>query len=536
MSLKNNEPPKVIETDYTEFIEVPHTEELVEFSWLKFILWSVFCPVVSLMAVSVIGYVIFLVVHAYNDQGSVPSTVQTAVSGSVGKGNLEDSSGDNKKISFEDKSTRRFTGQKKLVNGLAFSPDGKYVLSGEGDSQYSNQRISFLDDQEDNIVGNSAGATKYGLYIWNYETGKPEWIREQHTNPISSVAFSQDGTKAVSTDISGNFFIWETESWTVLDQYRPEQRKEHGLEPVISFNCAVFSPDGQTLALGGSAKPANTSKNDLLRRKACVVLWDVAQHREIIKNDNVIYYEPMYNFDNQVDCVFSLAYTSRGKMLVAGVSGANSGIYILEKEGKISPVVDAATTRTAIAGQLPLYSSGHDNPTSSYIKAALKFDDTRIAAGDNHGRISLWEFQPELNEADRALAMDFTKANESIDKNIRDIKYSLDGKYLISCGDQITVRDGNVDKINLLGYLSPETQAAYQDSPYYGLCVAFTADGQSVGIGCSDKVIRIWDFKRFSTSLRKVTTLDMENKYKELNSEHIDEPESLDFRKPKIKK
>ena len=129
--------------------------------------------------------------------------------------------------------------------------------------------------------------------------------------------------------------------------------------------------------------------------------------------------------------------------------------------------------------------------------------------------------------------MDFLNKQESVDKNLRDIKYSLDGKYIVTCGDEIAVWDGEEDSLKLLGYLTPQTESIYQNRLYVGLSIAMTRDGQSLVVACSDKVIRVWDFKQFPNSLRRVTPVERAEKMKTINSGSIEMPENLDFREPK---
>ena len=197
------------------------------------------------------------------------------------------------------------------------------------------------------------------------------------------------------------------------------------------------------------------------------------------------------------------------------------------------------TKHSSLSSDVAQYSSGHNNPPSTYLKAAVRFDYRRVAAGDNYGRISLWEFQGELSGSDRIQAMDFSNPQNRLDKNIRDIKYSFDGKYLVTCGEEIAVWNGESDSLDLIGYLSPQVEAIYQARLYNGHSLAFTPDGESVVVACSDKIIRIWDFKQFSTMLRRITPVERAEKTKTYNSQYntqsIEAPEDLDFRAPKKK-
>ena len=132
---KNNNPEnEYVEADYTEFIAAPHTEVLVEPHHVRTAILYALYVILGLITITVFIFVFKgirkeilqqdkpepFVPHkkAIIEQEEPQSSIQTA------------------KVNTEDKSSRRLIGHKKLVNALAFSPDGKYMISGEGDIHY----------------------------------------------------------------------------------------------------------------------------------------------------------------------------------------------------------------------------------------------------------------------------------------------------------------------------------------------------------------------------------------------------------------
>lgn len=534
MAKKDNNNSEYTEADYTEFIATPHTEALVERSPVKTIIYYSIYALLGIIAVCVIIFVALGIRKEIDQQRRVepfvshkrdivvePEEEPTIVATSSLKNNQAD------------KSTRRLIGHKKVVTTLAVSPDSRYLLSGEGDAHYN----SAEDDDMPPLPGQAQRKKTgvYYLYVWNFKQGKPERMLDMHRNPISAVAFSQDGSRAASADIGGNFIVWDTNSWTVLDTFTPEIRANKGMDKVLSINSLAFSFDGAVLAAGGSVTPQQSPGGDKNQdhRKSSVILWDLREHQEITQNTNLAVRTPFYDFSPETDCVFSLSYASKGKYIIAGISGANAGVYIMERGGAIAQALDLSTKKTSLSTDMTQYSTGHNSPACSYIKCDTRYDNRRIAAADNYGRMSLWEFQGDLSGSERIQAMDFLNKQESVDKNLRDIKYSLDGKYIVTCGDEIAVWDGEEDSLKLLGYLTPQTESIYQNRLYFGLSIAMTRDGQSLVVACSDKVIRVWDFKQFPNSLRRVTPVERAEKMKTINSGSIEMPENLDFRAPK---
>ncbi len=530
----NNSENEYVEADYTEFIAAPHTEVLVEPHHVRTaIIYSLYI-ILGLITITVFIFV-FKGIRKEILQQNKPEPFVPHKKALIEQEEPQ-SSIQSVKVNTEDKPSRRLIGHKKLVNALAFSPDGKYMISGEGDVHYDGSA-----DDSDPLQNEKQFQSKtvFYLFVWNYKLGKPERMLDEHHSPISALTFSADGQRAASADISGNFFIWDANTWTIIDKFSPDIRTGKGMDKVLSINSLAFSPDGAMLAAGGSIQPQQNAvgEKNSVHRKGCVIMWDMNLHREIMQNNADVIPQPKYDFTTDTDCVFSLAFTKLGKHIIAGASGANAGIYILERNGTISLALDMTTKRSSLSADVAQYSSGHNNPPSTYLKAALRFDNRRIAAGDNYGRVSLWEFQGELSDSDRIMAMDFSNPQNRLDKNIRDIKYSFDGKYLVTCGEEIAVWNGESDTLDLIGYLTPQVEAIYQARLYYGHSLAFTPDGESVVVACSDKIIRVWDFNQFSTMLRRITPIERAEKTKTFNSQYnaqtIEAPEELDFRNPK---
>src|ERR1700760_1538399 len=76
-------------------------------------------------------------------------------------------------------------GHSSWVNSVAFSHDGRRVVSGSDDST---------------------------VRIWNVETGSEEKMLEGHSSLVYSVAFSHDGRRVVSGSVDKTVRIWNVET------------------------------------------------------------------------------------------------------------------------------------------------------------------------------------------------------------------------------------------------------------------------------------------------------------------------------------
>jgi WD40 repeat protein len=127
------------------------------------------------------------------------------------------------------KETARMT-YDRSVYSVAFSPDGKYVVSGG-----CNQR-----DSNDNN-----NCTQGSARVWEAATGK-ETARMTHDGFVYSAAFSPDGKYVVSGSWDKTARVWETATG------KETARMTHD---DIVFSVA-FSPNGKYVVSGGWDKTA----------------------------------------------------------------------------------------------------------------------------------------------------------------------------------------------------------------------------------------------------------------------------------------
>jgi WD40 repeat protein len=132
------------------------------------------------------------------------------------------------------KEMKRLTGFAGVPRCLAFSPDGKQVLSGQA-------------GPGDNLVR-----------LWDVGTGKELRSFKGHTGDVTAVAFLPDGARALSASTDGTLRLWELRTGAEV------RKMAHG----SSINDAALSPDGKRALSAGI--------NDRMVR-----LWDLASGRQL---------------------------------------------------------------------------------------------------------------------------------------------------------------------------------------------------------------------------------------------------------------
>ena len=103
----------------------------------------------------------------------------------------------------------RLKGHTDLVPSVAFSPDGRFALSGSADKT---------------------------LILWDVATGDPVRTFTEHTDWVRSVAFSPDGRFALSGSFDNTLILWDVATGYPVRTFRGHTYW------VLSV---AFSPDGR---------------------------------------------------------------------------------------------------------------------------------------------------------------------------------------------------------------------------------------------------------------------------------------------------
>ncbi|MFF2809701.1 WD40 repeat domain-containing serine/threonine protein kinase [Streptomyces sp. NPDC058000] len=193
-------------------------------------------------------------------------------------------------------------GHDSYITGVAFSPDGRTLLTGSNDgtarlwdlaSRRQSGRpltvgplgvssVAFSPDGRTVATGDEDGTAR----LWN-ATSHRQLARLLTIGPhaVQSVAFSPDGRTLAAGSDHGETRLWDVASRQQLGQ-------PLGRSPFAILNRVVFSPDGHTLATAGS--------------DGTVRLWDVASHQQLG--------QPLGHFINTT----TVAFSPDGRTLAAG--------------------------------------------------------------------------------------------------------------------------------------------------------------------------------------------------------------------------
>jgi len=186
-----------------------------------------------------------------------------------------------------------------IPSGVAFSPDGKRIASGEGDRRFvrvwdalTGAELMALRGHKDAVrcVAFSpdgkyivSGSDDKTIKVWDETSGSEVITFQGHKDMVLSVAFSPDGKKVVSGSWDNTVRVWDLNSRAELMTLRAHRAE------VMSV---AFSPDGKRIASGSRDRTAK--------------IWDAATGAELM------------TLQGHLDAVSSVAFSPDGKRIVTG--------------------------------------------------------------------------------------------------------------------------------------------------------------------------------------------------------------------------
>ena len=257
-----------------------------------------------------------------------------------------------------------FAGHTDSVLALAFSPNGKLLVSGSSDET---------------------------VRLWNADSGELIRTREEHTGPVNAVAFSADGEKFRS----GSNEDPAIRSWFSLDGGRASKLvgKLDIMKPTDVFTATVFSSDGETVVRASTATFPAVGNGFLIDLSGAYNSMIFAEHADSV-NVLTLYMEGKSLATGGADKTVQLWNikshdpTKPLHILTGHTEGITTLTFFTDGKTLATGSVDKTVRLWNVATGRHLYTlTGH----TGKIGAVVSLEDKALASGSSDGTVFIWD-------------------------------------------------------------------------------------------------------------------------------------------------
>jgi len=345
---------------------------------------------------------------------------------------------------------RTFLGHTEGVNSVAFSSDGKQVLSGSDDTT-----VKLWD------VASGREIRTFEEYSRIYFVAFSPDGKQVLYGYDSSTVFSPDGKQALSGLYDGTVKLWDAASGQEIRTFEGHEWE---------VNSVAFSPDGKQVLSGSE--------------DGTIKLWDVSNGREIRSFSG-----------GHTSYVNSVAFSPDGKQALSGSIDETIKLWDMASGREIKTFSGHTHWVNSVAfspdGKLVL-SSSYDGTVKLWDAAsgreiktfssedmirsvAFSPDGKQILSGSGDGTVKLWD-------AASGREIRTFSGHSSV---VSSVTFSPDGKQALSGSYDDTVKLWDVS--------SGKELKTFEGHKWDVNSVAFSPDGKQILSSSRDKTVKLWD-------------------------------------------
>jgi WD40 repeat protein len=354
--------------------------------------------------------------------------------------------------------SRMFHGTSAGVNAVAFSPDGKYVVSG----------------------------SDYGIVcVWEAATGK-EVARMTHVDDVykyeevdvRAVAFTPDGTYVVSGSEDNTARVWEAATGKEVARMTYDaSRMTVGPNYGTSVGTVAVSPDGKFVVSGG----CDHVDHEYHCTQASARVWVAATGQEVSRMTHE-------------DQVIALAFSPDGKYVVSS-GGKTAMMWEAANGQEVTRMTYGNSVRSvAISLDGKFVVSSYDDGTARVWEAATGREIARMTNGNGVGSVA---FSPDgkyvVSGGGKIARVWEAATGQEVSRMTHEdrviaLAFSPDGKYVVSSD-----YGGNHDGTTRVWESATGQEVARMLHAANVWAVAFSPDGKYVVSGDYEGTAHVWD-------------------------------------------
>ena len=329
---------------------------------------------------------------------------------------------------------RTFVGHTEAITFAVFSPDGRQILSSSYDRTLklweaaTGREIRTFRGHGEGVWDAAfspdgkwalSGSADQTMKLWNLATGDEVRTFTGHQQAVTDVDFSPDGTLAVSGSVDQTIKLWKVGTGEEVRTFKGHAQ---------GITVVAFSPDG--------ARLISSSEDRTLR------LWDVKTGLAL------------RTFSGHVQAVLSVAFSPDGKQVLSAGQDQTLKLW------------DVATGKEQRAFL------GH---TEAVVAVAFSPDGTRALSGSEDQSLKLWDVA-----TGREL-----RTFAGIIREARDVAFSPDGRWALTGSRDSTLKLWELATGRALWTLRGHNRVVTS--------VAFSPDGKVALSGSDDRTLKLWD-------------------------------------------
>ncbi len=257
--------------------------------------------------------------------------------------------------------------------------------------------------------------------IWDAQSGQVLFTLDDHSRGVRTVAFSPDGARLATAGDDGFIIIWNTETGTRLGVFKDENGVIQGL---------AFSPDNIHLA---------AAYEDFTVR-----IWNTITRRSL------------YRLFGHEGPLTDVAFSPDGVYFATSAKDGRVIVWDMETGSPVYPINPAGSEPVAINA------------------IAFSPDGSRIVTGKEDGTTQVWDYK-----TGQLLLAVFGHTSR-----VLDVAYSLDGERLATAGGDGTIKVWQADSGQILYSLSGHSSGVN--------AVTFSPDSQLIMTASQDGTAKVW--------------------------------------------